>query len=164
MLGTSRGDGNTAKALAEAFPSETWIDLAEQQIAPYDYLHRHDHTDDFLTIAQQMTNAADIVLATPVYWYAMSGQMKLFIDRWSDLVTVRKDLGRGLAGRRLWALATSADPEFPPGFEEPFRLTARYLDMKYREAIHVQMADKGGLDAPSQARLRAFGDRVRAAA
>ncbi|MCI5634726.1 MAG: flavodoxin family protein [Alphaproteobacteria bacterium] len=37
--------------------------------------------DDMAELLQKMVNADVIVLATPVYFYAMNGQMKTFIDR-----------------------------------------------------------------------------------
>jgi multimeric flavodoxin WrbA len=54
-----------------------------------------------------------IVFATPVYWYAMSGLMKVLFDRFTDLVTVRKDLGRRLRGRRVFLIACGTDPDLP---------------------------------------------------
>ncbi|MCF0246697.1 MAG: NAD(P)H-dependent oxidoreductase [Ileibacterium sp.] len=44
--------------------------------------YREDQTEDeFDNIAHQMMDANVIVLATPVYFYSMSGQMKTLIDR-----------------------------------------------------------------------------------
>lgn len=37
--------------------------------------------DDFNEIAKKIENADVIVFATPVYFYSMSGQLKVFIDR-----------------------------------------------------------------------------------
>lgn len=76
--------------------------------------------------------AADlIILATPVYWYAMSGYMKVFMDRWTDLVSTHKSIGRSLAGKRLALLAQSSSDALPDGFTVPIALTAEYMDMKY---------------------------------
>lgn len=43
--------------------------------------HRCVQKDDVADILDQMVSADVIVLATPVYFYSMDGQMKTFIDR-----------------------------------------------------------------------------------
>jgi hypothetical protein len=163
ILGSSRGDGNTARAVRLALPDAQTCDLSGQSVAPYDYGGVYPDGDRFIAIAESMTRAADIVLATPVYWYTMSGQMKLFLDRWSDLITTRKDMGRALAGRRLWLLATSPEAEWPAGFEAPFRLTAEYMHMRYAGGVHAQCRGDLGFDGAAEEALCAFGRRVRTA-
>ncbi|MCP4458779.1 MAG: NAD(P)H-dependent oxidoreductase [Cytophagales bacterium] len=39
-------------------------------------------------------------MATPVYWYSMSGIMKVFLDRIYDVLTIEKELGRKLHGKK----------------------------------------------------------------
>lgn len=163
VLGTSRRDGNTARAARIAFPDDAITDLNDYAIAPYDYEHRYPEGDAYFGLAEQMTRSDDVVLATPVYWYAMSAQLKLFIDRWSDLITIRKDLGRALTGRRLWVLATSPESALPPGFEDVFRLTANYLAMTYSGAMHIECRTDLEIDKPERAALVAYGQRVLAA-
>ena len=48
--------------------------------------------DEFLKIIQAMIESDVIVFATPVYWYAMSGSMKIFFDRFSDLISLKNFL------------------------------------------------------------------------
>lgn len=43
--------------------------------------HKCVQKDDMADILEKMVNADIIVLATPVYFYSMDGQMKTFIDR-----------------------------------------------------------------------------------
>ncbi|MCF0258610.1 MAG: NAD(P)H-dependent oxidoreductase [Erysipelotrichaceae bacterium] len=47
----------------------------------YDFYREDQAEDEFDNIANQMLGANVIVLATPVYFYSMSGQMKTLIDR-----------------------------------------------------------------------------------
>ena len=75
------------RAVDIAFPSGL-IDLAilsEHHIGGYDYAHSHVD-DDFVTIVDKILMAKTIVFVTPVYWYAMSGPMKIFFDRLTDLL------------------------------------------------------------------------------
>lgn len=49
-----------------------------------------------------MQSADNIVFATPVYWYAMSGRMKIFFDRFTDLLYTHKSIGKNLKGKKLF--------------------------------------------------------------
>ncbi len=61
----------------------------------------------------------------------MSTQMKTFIDRFSDLITYKKDLGRKLENKKLWILSCGSDQNTPEGFEVPFKNIAQYFQIKY---------------------------------
>lgn len=160
ILGSARGDSHTL-ALLEAMLAErpaTRIDLRDLDIQHYEY-GRPMERDDFGKIAEAMVAHAMIVFATPVYWYSMSGRMKILFDRFSDLVTVRKDLGRQLKGRSVCLLACGSEPELPDGFDVPFRETAAYLDMAYCGACYGQTNRHGLLPSAVAAAAR-FGDSV----
>ena len=55
--------------------------------------------------------------------------MKTFIDRLSDLISIRKDLGRKLKDKRIFVIA-SFNTSVPKGFEEQFSQTCEYLGIK----------------------------------
>lgn len=161
IIGTSRPDGNT-QLLLDAVTcgrQHTSIELGQLQLSPYDYQHRNA-SDRFVDIAEQMLQCNSIVLATPVYWYAMSAQMKTFIDRLSDLVTMRKAMGRALAKRRLFIVVTSTDSCLPEGFVVPFELTANYLAMHWGGLLHGQFEHDLKLAPELRASARAFGDTL----
>ncbi|MBB64521.1 MAG: FMN reductase [Waddliaceae bacterium] len=131
IYGSSREEGNTRHALSlvlNEHPHE-FIDLRSLDISYFDYTHANEG-DDFLSVAEKMLSHEKIILATPVYWYTMSAMMKTFIDRWSDLITIRKEMGRALKGKWVYVVS-SYGSEYPCGFEDPFRLTCQYLDMHY---------------------------------
>jgi len=86
--------------------------------------------DDFIAWVKKMMQHAQIILATPVYWYAMSCVMKTLFDRQSDLLTTHKTIGRAFAGREVFVLATGTDDEPPEGFGVPFRRTCDYFDVE----------------------------------
>lgn len=130
ILGSSRSDGNTQKlAAALSNGSIPIVDLSQLNISPYDYEHKNSG-DDYFELMEKLRLYDPVILATPVYWYTMSAIMKIFIDRLSDLLSIRKELGRALAGKHIFVLA-SYGTSFPDGFEEPFRQTFSYLKMKY---------------------------------
>ena len=160
ILGSARGDSHT-RALLDAVlagRSATRIDLLDLDIQQYEY-GRPMERDDFGKVAEAMIAHAVIIFATPVYWYAMSGRMKAFLDRFTDLVTVRKDLGRQLKGRSVFLLACGSEPELPDGFEVPFRETAAYLHMSYGGAFYGR-TNKAGLLPSAVTHAAPFGDNV----
>jgi multimeric flavodoxin WrbA len=137
VLGTSRDDSNTLTALQLHLPFKDFdlIELHKKSISHFNY--EGPPSDDFLPIAEQLAAADVIVFATPVYWYAMSGVLKVFFDRLTDLTLSSKNLGKSLAGKKVYLFATGTDPELPEGFEVPFRKTSEYFNMEYQRAFYV---------------------------
>jgi putative NADPH-quinone reductase len=157
ILGSAREDSHTL-TLVDAMldgKAATRIDLRDLEIRHYEYDQPTDR-DDFIKVAEAMTAHSAIVFATPVYWYAMSGRMKVLFDRFTDLVTVRKDLGRMLKGRTIFVVACGSEPALPEGFEVPFRETATYLHMSYGGAFYAQTT-RTGLSSSSMAGAAVFG-------
>lgn len=159
ILGTARSDGLTRRAVSSAFPAQTidLIDLNEKVIADYDYL-TSGH-DDFPAVMEAFKAAASVVFATPVYWYAMSGVLKRFFDRLTD-VTGPNSVGRRLAGRHIWLMATGTDEELPEGFEVPFQRTAAYFDMCYRGCFYAVSNARANRGFEQEAALTRFGNEI----
>ena len=153
-MGSARSNGNTRRAadrlLDELGGSGTFVDLSTTAIKPFAYGGAPDR-DQFLSVVHQMLAHQHIVFATPVYWYSMSGLMKTMFDRLTDLLTneAYRPLGRSLAGRDVWVLATGTDEQLPNGFEEPFVRTAAYFDMVWKDVFYVRSL-KGAPPTESQ--------------
>jgi multimeric flavodoxin WrbA len=161
ISGSARRDGNTAKLLMAAIGSRHVheVDLLNFSISHYDY-SRMDEADGFLEIVTAMQAHDVIVFATPVYWYSMSGRMKVFFDRFTDLVSVHKELGRGLRGKTTCLVASGTDPLLPEGFEVPFRDTSRYLGMIYAGCLYGKILADGTLSPDVLSQARMFGDQI----
>ena len=135
VLGTSRQGGNTAHLIDNLsqridFPVQVF-DLVYYEIAPYDYDYNNQN-DDFMSLMEEITEGYDaIILASPVYWYAPSAQLKVFMDRLSDLLDINKPLGRALKGKYAGLIATGVDKQVVSCFEDIFKGTYRYLHMNY---------------------------------
>lgn len=139
ILGSARSDGNTQQCLTKVLAEvpHTVVDLRDYSVATYDYLHEYPAEDQFLHLTDLMLSHPVIVFATPVYWYSMSGRMKNFFDRLTDLVEEpHKKLGRRMAGKHVFMLATGYDEEWAEGFEVPFQRTAEYFDMHYEGSLY----------------------------
>lgn len=66
--------------------------------------HKCVQQDDMAEILDKMVNADVIVLATPVYFYSMNGQMKTFIDRTVPRYTE-------ISNKDFYFIMTAADTE-----------------------------------------------------
>ena len=131
ILGSSRKDGDTKKIVDELIGISGWdfIDLNNYNISYYDYEHKN-LDDDYLPLMRKIIAEYDVLIfATPVYWYAMSGIMKVFFDRITDLPDNEKDLGRKLRGKSMAAISCSVGDNLGENFWFPFSETAGYLGM-----------------------------------
>jgi GrpB-like predicted nucleotidyltransferase (UPF0157 family) len=132
IFGAAEGHQNTMDFLREIYGHSHLeiIDLNSLRVGPYTYTRRQE--DDFHKIIGKAIEADLIVLATPVYWCAMAGVMKDFMDRFSNLMSGEyKPLGESLYGKKIELLSTGYDLRLPLGFEVPFSGTAIYFGMDY---------------------------------
>lgn len=139
ILGAAGGHQNTLKFLQEFYAGQLLeiIDLNHFSLAHYSYSYQC--CDDFSALIYKILESDLLVLATPVYWYTMSGVMKIFLDRLTDLLDGElKPLGEALNGKKVQLLATGGNLKLPIGFEVPFTGTAIYLGMDYMGAIYRQ--------------------------
>jgi len=165
ILGSARNDGNTAALASAVFQhlgDAAIVDLSDFVIDPYTY-DGAGGGDDFHAIAQLMERADAIVFASPVYWYSMSGPMKIFFDRLTDLTDQYKPIGKALAGKSAFLIAASNSPEPPACFEPPFADTARYFDMRWGGMLHARVQDVQQLPADVVEQARSFAAAIQAA-
>ena len=118
------------------------VDLAAMKISAYDYEHRN-RGDDFEPLIERVLDFDQIIFASPVYWYAASPAMKVFLDRISDLLDLPEllDEGRRLRGKRAFVICTSIYDEVAPSFIAAFQETFRYLGMPYGGCLHANCHD-----------------------
>ncbi len=155
ILGSSRSDGDTARVIQDLqkLMGCDVIDLKEYAISYYDYEHANKD-DDFLPLMKRIINDyQNVIFATPVYWYTMSGILKVFFDRISDLLTIEKDLGRQLRGKGFGAISCCMNGSIDQEFWHPFVKTAGYLGMRYLGNIHVDSLENLPL-------LEDFGNKI----
>jgi multimeric flavodoxin WrbA len=161
ILGSARPDGETRRAVDLAFPPGTaeLVVLPNFAIGGYDYQH-FNADDAFGDIAPKMAEADKIVFATPVYWYAMSAPLKIFFDRLTDMTENLKALGKRLAGKPVWVIATGTENVLPEGFEEPFARTAGYFGMTYRGCAYLYTGTDRARRADTEVTLVRFGENI----
>lgn len=161
IFGSARAGGNTMRAVEAVVNgySIEMINLLEKRIGHYDYQNKNK-SDDFLSVATRMTQADRIIFATPVYWYAMSAPLKIFFDRFTDLITIRKDLGRALKGKECWLIACGSTRKLPEGFEVPFAATCDYLEMEYKTCFYARAEGENRISEQSRKQAKAFAKRL----
>jgi len=139
ICGSTQKTGGTVRALRKVldiYPDNVeTVFLHDYNFSYYDYENRN-RDDDFLPLAQKMTQVETIIFVTPVYWYAMSAIMKTFLDRLTDLITIEKSTGRALAGKKCFVICSGYGVDIPPGFDYPFAATCNYFDMTYKGCLY----------------------------
>lgn len=139
ILGSAHHDGEAAdlaRQLADLSGYDLF-DLCDYTIGPYDYEHEN-RNDDFLPLMRKLLSDYEgLLFVTPVYWYAMSGTLKTFFDRLTDLLTIEKELGRQLTGKYMAAVSISYGNHLEELFWLPFQYTADYLEMHYKGGMHT---------------------------
>ena len=143
---SARSIGDTSK-IVNFLKSETQfdsIDLKQYVINHFDYEFKNKE-DDFNVLFKSIVIKYDIILfVTPIYWYTMSGLLKVFMDRISDFLIHEKEYGRMLRGKQMGIISCSNEKSVFDGFEMPFEKTAAYLGMTYLGHVHSCM-EKGQL-------------------
>lgn len=139
IQGSSKSFGNTHKVVSYLNNQNQFdvIDLKTKSIGAFEY-DFSNADDDFLPLMEEIVTKYDtIIFATPVYWYAMSGTLKHFFDRLSDLLHYKKELGRQLRGKKMAMISNSGENDRKIGFDMPFIASANYLGMEYLGDTHT---------------------------
>lgn len=140
LFGSSRRNGNTGQLLDHLCTKRSLevVDLGDLQLSPYDYEHRN-RGDDFEPLMSRVLAFDCIIIASPVYWYAVSPPVKIFLDRISDYLDIPELLadGRRLRGKTGYVVCTSIYDSVPAPFEGALTKTFAYLGMRYGGLLHV---------------------------
>ena len=105
-----------AQGAAEAGHAVEKVNLREKKLSPcracYGCMEHHVCAiqDDMAEIFPKLVAADVIVLASPVYFYSLSSQMKMLIDR--CLVD-----HKSISGKQFYFIVTAADPQHEAGDE-----------------------------------------------
>lgn len=133
IIGSSRKNGNTSRIAEHLAKEQGWdvVNLSDYKMSYYDYESKN-LGDDFLPLIKRIIENYDtLMFATPVYWYNMSGIMKVFFDRLSDLIRIEKDLGRQLRGKNMGVISNCHSDDLEDTYYLPFIKSANYLGINY---------------------------------
>jgi multimeric flavodoxin WrbA len=96
--------------------------------------------DEAMPILARMPLFDAIVMATPVYWFAPSAQLKVFADRMFSLIKLDPDSGdtvHPMEGKTL-ALVATGGGDLESGLncvDLTFRTAAKFMNMKYERLL-----------------------------
>jgi multimeric flavodoxin WrbA len=169
VLGSARLDGNTellARRAAEQLPPDVeqqWIRLADHPLPDFldirhDGIVRPTENDTVRQLLDATLAATDIVIASPVYWYSLSGLTKRYLDYWSDWLRVPgADFRATLSGRTLWGVSVLAEEE--EAVADPLIGTlnnsAAYMKMRFGGVLLGNGSARGDVLKDSRALSRA---------
>ncbi|WP_418264772.1 flavodoxin family protein [Flavobacterium faecale] len=139
IVGSSRNDGDAANLTKQLIEKSKWdlVNLNDYEFSYFDYEH-NNRNDDYLILMEEIVGKYEtLIFVTPVYWYSMSGIMKVFFDRFTDLLTIEKELGRKLRGKKMAVMSCSIGENLGENFWLPFSETAKYLGMEYIGNSHL---------------------------
>jgi multimeric flavodoxin WrbA len=138
ILGSANSNGNTACILRRLIKDTNCdlVDLNKIQLSHFRYDQKYD--DEFMSLVNKILASYLVLIATPVYWYTYSSIMKIFIDRFSDLLISQKDLGRQLRGKRFGLVFTGSDAEPDQTLISAFSRFCEYLGLDNFGCLYSQ--------------------------
>ncbi|WP_416148215.1 flavodoxin family protein [Salipaludibacillus sp. HK11] len=118
ILGSSRRNGNTEYLVDRALSGVAFKKrfLLDYQINPIiDKRHTSEGfskvDDDYERLFAEFMKQDIIIFATPLYWFGMSGQLKLFFDRWSQYMRDDKyDFKHLMSRKKAYVIVTGDNP------------------------------------------------------
>lgn len=168
VLGSSRTEGNTAQlartaaAHLPAGAAQNWVDLSTLELPDFQD-GRYEGADWQPGAVEERLRratlaATDVVIATPLYWYSFSAQIKRYLDYWSGWLTVPgSEFAERMAGRGLWGVTVMADRDeaVAAGLDTSLHHTAAYLKMGYGGILLGNGSRPGQVAADERATRRA---------
>jgi multimeric flavodoxin WrbA len=155
LSGSPKKNGNTA-ALIEWFckgagSPETDIEIIRTALLKYksngctscrrcQKIKEYECTinDDAKPVLAKIAKADVIVIATPLYFFSASAQIKMIFDRMFSLYKWDNDAGTmetPLMGKTMILLASAFEDVGLDALEKPFVITAKYTGMNFRSLL-----------------------------
>ena len=113
--------------------------------------------DDMVPLYPKLRSADALVIASAIYWFTVSAQTKLFMDRCYALGGPQ---GNALAGKQVAVILTYADPDpFCSGAVNALRMFQdgfRYVGADLVEMIYGRAGDAGEIRSNKELMERAY--------
>ncbi len=139
ISGSARKNGESGILISEMLRhiEADVIHLVDHDIEHFNYDQNYKN-DDFILLMKNLINQYETyIFITPVYWYSMSGILKVFFDRLTDLLHTEKEWGRKLRTKKMAVMSTSSGGNLGDNFWHPFTESAQYLGIKYLGNMHT---------------------------
>ncbi len=113
--------------------------------------------DDMQMLYPKLMQAGSIVVAGPIYWFTLSAQAKLCIDRWYAL---QGPAGHALAGKRFAVILTYGDDDpctsGAMNAIHTFQDMFRYLGAPLVGIVHASVSQAGAIEGQPEVLQRAY--------
>jgi multimeric flavodoxin WrbA len=121
--------------------------------------------DDAQPVLARMNEVDVIVMATPLYFYGPSAQLKLVMDRMFSLFKWDNDnntMTTRLKGKTLVLIGSAYEDIGLKDLENPFKITAKYAGMKFASLLVPNAGESGEVTkVPGiKAKTFAFGKKM----
>ncbi|QKS73333.1 flavodoxin family protein [Paenalkalicoccus suaedae] len=146
LLGSARRGGNTEYLVDRALEGIVCkkVHLLDYEINPIvDQRHTaggfEEVDDDYEALFKEFMEQDIILFATPLYWFGMSAQMKLFFDRWSQYMRDdRYQFAERMKQKKAYVIITGENP--PPKtaalpLVQQFQYICEYTGMEFVDYI-----------------------------
>ncbi|MDD2866489.1 MAG: flavodoxin family protein [Candidatus Omnitrophica bacterium] len=114
--------------------------------------------DEASPVLAKMAEADVIVMASPLYFYGVSAQLKLVMDRMFSLYKWDNEAGTmttPLKGKKLVLIASAYEDIGLDAMEKPFVLTADYSGMGFESLLVPNAGESGDVKTQAAAREKA---------
>jgi len=113
--------------------------------------------DDMQMLYPKLKTADAIVIASPVYWFSVSAQTKLFIDRFYGM---GKHPNHALKGKQIGIILTYADSDpYVSGAVNALRMFEdifRYIDAEIVDMVYGSAGEAGEIKGNEELMKRAY--------
>jgi len=115
--------------------------------------------DEARSVLAKMADVDVIVMATPLYFFGPSAQLKIIFDRMFSLYkwdNVAGTMKTPLKGKTLVLMASAFEDKGLDALEKPFALTAEYTAMKFKSLLIMNAGVSGDLQKNAAVRAQAI--------
>jgi multimeric flavodoxin WrbA len=115
--------------------------------------------DDATPVLKRIAKADVIVMATPLYFFGPSAQIKLVVDRMFSLYKWDNEahtMKSPLEGKTMVLIASAYEDVGLDALEKPFRITADYTGMKFMSLLVPDAGISGDIVKVKDARAKAM--------
>jgi multimeric flavodoxin WrbA len=118
--------------------------------------------DDMPEIHKKILEADGIIHSVPVYFWAMTAQMKAYLDRWCAFFDAQwrwhKAYYPKMKGKRIGVITVCADPNVSTAdpIVHSFKSTADFCKLKWIGTVQASAAAKGEIAKNEKAKKEAY--------
>ncbi len=119
--------------------------------------------DDMLEIHKRILEADAIIHSVPVYFWAMTAQMKAYLDRWCAFFDAEwkwhKHYYPRMKGKKIALITVCGDPNVSTAdpIVHSFKTTADFTNLKWIGTVQASASEKGEIAKDEKSKKEAYG-------